>query len=40
MRNKHLSKLTGNARYSYLFVPDSTNSIGMKELDLIAKPKT
>ena len=34
-----LSKLTGNARYSYLFASDSTNSIEMKELDVIAKPK-
>ena len=39
MRSRHLSKLTGNTRNSYLFPPDSTNSIEMKELDVIAKPK-
>ena len=39
MRKRHLSKLTGNTRHSYLFAPDSTNSMDMKELDVIAKPK-
>ena len=39
MRNRHLNKLTGNARYIYLFALDSTNSMEMKELDIIAKPK-
>ena len=34
-----LSKLTGNTTYIYLFALDSTNSIEMKELDVIAKPK-
>ena len=39
MRNRHLSKLTGNTTYIYLFALDSTNSIKMKELDVIGKPK-
>ena len=32
MRNRHLSKLTENTRYIYLFALDFTNSIEMKEL--------
>ena len=39
MRNRHLSKLTGNTTYIYLFALDYTNIIEMKELDVIAKPK-
>ena len=39
MRNRHLSKLTENTTYIYLFALGYTNSIEMKELDVIAKPK-
>ena len=46
MRNMHLSKLTGNIclpqilQYSYLFAPDSTSSLEMKELDvMVISPK-
>ena len=39
MRNRHVSKLAGNIIYSYLFAPDSTNSIKMKELNVKVKPK-
>ena len=39
MRNRHLSRLTGNTRYSYLFTRGSTNSTEMKTLDAIEKPK-
>ena len=38
MRNRHF-ELTGNTGYSYLFALDFINSIEIKELDVIAKPK-
>ena len=37
--NRHLSKLTVKTRYIYLFALDSTNSIEMKELNVIPSPK-
>ena len=39
MRNRHLSKLTGNTAYIYLFALDYTNIMEMKELDERAKLK-